>query len=182
MDTDTKNFLINIISGLFTAIVFLYLEKNGFTSLGYIVFGLYLLLVVLIAVNIFRAKKEIKTAPDKQPDDKIEINKKESLDDQLNRAILLHVLKLRGTNEIASAKIIADKMKQDSGVILAHLWKLHNDQFVTFLSTETGGKPPTPDTNFFLSPKAFEVINLSPLPPRPQKPPPRSRKSWVRDW
>jgi hypothetical protein len=108
--------------------------------------------------SLFGGKKEIKAETDKQPDEKIKTNKKESLEDQLKRTILLHILKLRGLNQIASPQNIATQMNQDAGIILAHLNKLHNDQFVTF---QTGGLPPTPDTEFFLSPKAFEIININ---------------------
>jgi hypothetical protein len=67
-------------------------------------------------------------------------------------------LKLRGLNQVASPKNIAAQMKQDAGIVLAHLWKLHNEQFVTFI---TGGKMPTQETDFFLSPKAFEIIEIN---------------------
>jgi len=114
-------------------------------------------LLSLLAVTLFSYKKEIKAKTNKQPDEKIETNKKENLEDQFNRSILLHILKLRSLNQIASPKNIAAKMKQDAGIILAHLNKLHNDQYVTF---QTGGLPPTLDTDFFLSPKAFEIIRI----------------------
>ncbi|MCJ7509049.1 MAG: hypothetical protein MUO85_10050 [candidate division Zixibacteria bacterium] len=115
-------------------------------------------LIAFIVPLLFWRRKEIKPETDKQPDNKIETNKKETLEEQLNRSILLHILKLRGLNQIASPKNIANQMKQDSGIILAHLWKLHNEQFVTFI---TGGLPPTQDTDFFLSPKAFEIIEIN---------------------
>lgn len=114
-------------------------------------------LLSLLAITLASYRKQIKAETDKQPDNKIETNKKETLEEQFNRSILLHILKLRGLNQIASPKNIANQMKQDSGIILAHLWKLHNEQFVTFI---TGGLPPTQDTDFFLSPKAFEIIDI----------------------
>lgn len=114
-------------------------------------------LLSLLAITFFSYPKEIKADTDKKPDNKIETNKKETLEEQLNRSILLHILKLRGLNQIASPQNIANQMKQDSGIILAHLWKLHNEQFVTFI---TGGLPPTLDTDFFLSDKAFEIIKI----------------------
>ena len=117
---------------------------------------LFGLIAFVVSPFVWR-KKEIKKQTDKQPDDKIETNKKESTEDQFNRSILLQVLKLRGLNQIASPQNIAAEIKQDAGIILAHLRKLHNEQFVTFI---TGGLPPTQDTDFFLSPKAFEIIKI----------------------
>jgi hypothetical protein len=162
MNNDIKNFAINVIAGLFTAIVFLYLDKNGLTSLAYVVFGLYVLLIGLIAYKIFRVKKIIKPQADEIPDKTEEINKKENLEDQLNRSILLQILKMRSMNQTASPKNIASEMNQDASIVLAHLNKLHNEQYVTFI---TGGLAPTEETDFFLSPKAFEIINTKDEPP-----------------
>ena len=100
-----------------------------------------------------KSKKTIKLQPDKE----IETKQKQNLDDQLNRSIFIHILKLRGLNRVASAKNIAAKMNQDAGIVLAHLNKLGNDQCVAY---QTGGLPPTLDTDFFLSPKAYEIINI----------------------
>ena len=82
MDTNSKNFFINIISGLFTAIVVLYLDKNGFTSPDYIVFGLYIFLIFLVVVNIFR-KKEIKNIGNPSPDKEIKIYEKQNFQTKL---------------------------------------------------------------------------------------------------
>ena len=137
------------------------------------------LISFVVSLLIWR-KKEIKTKTDNQPNDKIEINKKESLEDQFNRSILLQILKLRGLKQIASPKNIAAEINQDAGIIFAHLNKLHNDQYVTFI---TGDLPPTQDTDFFLSPKAFEIIKLSSLPLKPKMPTRRVISSgWVRGW
>lgn len=157
MDNDIKSFAINVLAGLFTAVVFLYLHENGFTSSGYIVFGLYVALTFLVAFRLWRHRKAPKNVTNTQFNENEDVNEKETLEDQFNRSILLHILKLRGLNQIASPKNIANQMKQGPGIILAHLWKLHNEQFVTFI---TGGLPPTQDTNFFLSPKAFDIIDI----------------------
>lgn len=53
---------------------------------------------------------------------------------------------------------IAKETGMDEGVVLAHLWKYHNEQYVTF---RTGGKQPSLDTTFFLSPKAWECITVA---------------------
>ena len=82
---------------------------------------------------------------------------KGNLKEAFNYSILLHLLKLRGMNQIASALNIAKQMKEDADIVLGYLKKLHNDQFVTF---QTGGLPPTLETDFFLSPKAFEILKI----------------------
>jgi hypothetical protein len=53
---------------------------------------------------------------------------------------------------------IAKEIGMDEGVVLAHLWKYHNEQYVTF---RTGGAQPSIDTTFFLSPKAWECITVA---------------------
>lgn len=88
MNTDIKNFTINVTAGLFTAIVFLYLDKNGFTSLAYVVFGFYVLLLVLTAFTVFRSQKIIKTQTDKNPNTIKETGDKKNPEDQLNRSKL----------------------------------------------------------------------------------------------
>lgn len=180
-------------TGLLLGFVWSYLEKVLPINTKQEVSTLYLMQLVLSALIIILAlsafivflliwrKKEIRTATDKQPDEKIETNKKDTPEDQLNRTILLQVLKLRGLNQVASPKNIATQMNQDTGIVLAHLNKLHNDQYVTF---QTGGSLPTADTDFFLSPKALQIINLSELPQRakPKNPLSRPRSSWVKGW
>jgi hypothetical protein len=79
----------------------------------------------------------------------------------LDQMILETILQLRGMNEVASPKRIAELMNNDMGVVHAHLNKLHNDQYVTFI---TGGKQPTHETDFFLNPKAIESIKLQNSP------------------
>ena len=88
MDNDIKNFAINVTAGLFTAIVFLYLDKNWFTSLAYLVFGFYVLLLALTAFTVFRSKKIFKYQADKNPNTDKEIDSKENLEDQLDRSML----------------------------------------------------------------------------------------------
>ncbi len=53
---------------------------------------------------------------------------------------------------------IAKDTGMDEGIVLAHLWKYHNEQYVTFRS---GGAQPSLDTTFFLSPKAWECITVA---------------------
>jgi len=157
-------------SGVLLGFVWTYLEKvlpiNTKQQLPtmYLVQLLSSAIIIIVALLafvafllIFRGKKEIKSIGNTQHDEKIDIKAKQGLEDQFNRSILLQVLKLRGLNQKASPRNIASQMKQDAEIILAHLNKLHNDQYVTF---QTGGLPPTLDTDFFLSPKAFEIVNI----------------------
>jgi hypothetical protein len=112
----------------------------------------------LLAITIVSYRKEIKKETDTQSHEK-KANKKETLEDKFKCSILLHILKLRGLNQVASPKNIAAKMNQDPDIILAHLRKLHSEQFVTFI---TGGLPPTLDTDFFFGDdKAFEIIKIN---------------------
>lgn len=72
--------------------------------------------------------------------------------------IICNILKLRGANEIASPTNISALMQQDTGVIHALMLQFHNEQYMTF---QTGGAMPSVDTDFFLSPKAFDIVKLT---------------------
>ena len=85
MNNDIKSFLINISAGLLTAIVFLYLDKNGLTSLSYIVFGCYLLFIGLVTYKLVFAKKEIKSNAEKESNDEKQTNKVNYFKAQLNK-------------------------------------------------------------------------------------------------
>ena len=114
-------------------------------------------LLSLLAITILSYRKATPKEPDTQSHEKKEANKKETFEDQFKWSILLHIMKLRGLNQTASPQNIANQMKQDADIVLGYLKNLHNDQFVTF---QTGGLPPTLETNFFLSPKTFEIIDI----------------------
>lgn len=181
-------------TGLLLGFVWTYLEKVLPISTKQELSTIYLIQIVLSAIIvivallafvavllIYRVKEEIKPQADNEPNKTKEINKKESLENQFNRSILLQILKLRGLNQIASPKNIAAEINQDVEIIFAHLVKLHNDQYVTFT---TGGLPPTHDTDFSLGPKAFEIINLSTLPLKPKTMPTRRiiSRGFVSGW
>lgn len=106
--------------------------------------------VLLLVIRHFKAipKKSDETEPGKNNQTQEEVMLKQ---------IILHILKLRGANEPATPKRIAGLMGQDTGIVFAHMWKLHNDQYMTF---QTGGAMPTVDTDFFLSPKAYDIVKL----------------------
>ncbi len=57
----------------------------------------------------------------------------------------------------ATPRQLAKDLGIDEGIMLAHLWKYHNEQYMTFC---TGGKQPDLNTSYFLSPKAWELIQI----------------------
>ena len=71
--------------------------------------------------------------------------------------ILASVAKYRSQNLEATPKRIAADLALDPDIVLAHMWKYHNEQFITFNS---GGAKPDINTSFFLSPKAWEFIAI----------------------
>jgi hypothetical protein len=107
-------------------------------------------IVLLLTVRHFKSPQK---QPNKEETKKINQTQEEVMLEQ----IILHILRLRGANETASPKKIAELMGQDTGVIFAYMWKLHNEQYMTF---QTGGAMPTVDTDFFLSPKAYGMVKL----------------------
>lgn len=65
--------------------------------------------------------------------------------------ILALIAKYHSQNDTATPKRIAADLSLDPEVTLAHMWKYHNEQFITFAN---GGKKPDVNTPFFLSPSA----------------------------
>jgi len=57
----------------------------------------------------------------------------------------------------ATPRKIAGDLGEDQDLILAYMWKYHNEQYITF---RNDGRRPELDTAFFLSPKAWEVIRI----------------------
>ncbi len=163
MDTDIKNFTINSLSGLLTAIVVIYLDKNGLTSLAYVVFGLYMLFLISVAIKFHKSHKTTQPINNQikdKADEKENTDIKQSFEEQLTYEILFHILQIKGMSQRATPRILASTLDYKPSLILSHLHDLHNDQYVTFYSSETDGKPPDLDTDFFVSPKAFEIIKI----------------------
>jgi len=71
--------------------------------------------------------------------------------------ILALIVKYHSQEISATPRRIASDLAMDADVILALMWKYHNDQFFTF---QNDGKRPELDTPFFLSHKAWEVIKI----------------------
>lgn len=131
----------------------IYLVQLGVSAVTIIV----ALSIVIVLFIIWRSEETRKDTIGRQPDKEKKTKQIEDLGDQFDSSILMHILKLRGLNQVASAKNIAVQMNQDAGLILTHLNKLHNDQFVTF---QTGGRPPTLDTDFFLTHMALGFTSI----------------------
>ncbi len=79
-----------------------------------------------------------------------------NLDDLFIKVLIL-VATYHSQEIPATPKRIAEDIGFDPEITLAHMWKYHNDQFVTFCS---GGAKPDINTSFFLSPKAWQCIKI----------------------
>lgn len=77
--------------------------------------------------------------------------------DETLHKILPLIAKYHSQEIPATPRKLAKELEIDEGIMLAHLWKYHNEQYMTF---RTGGKQPDLDTSFFLSPKAWELIKI----------------------
>ena len=72
-------------------------------------------------------------------------------------SILTLIAKYHSQNDAATPKRIAADLTLDPEVTLAHMWKYHNEQFITFTN---GGRKPDVNTPFFLSPNAWQHIKV----------------------
>lgn len=80
----------------------------------------------------------------------------------LNRAeplssILASIAKYHSQEIPATPRRIASDLEMNPEIVLAFMWKYHNEQFVTF---RNGGNRPELDTPFILSPKAWDAIKI----------------------
>jgi len=80
----------------------------------------------------------------------------------LNRAdpllsILSLVARYHSLEEKATPRRIAAELGLDPEITLAHMWKYHNEKYITF---RNDGKRPELDTSFFLSPRAWRIIKV----------------------
>lgn len=80
----------------------------------------------------------------------------ENLDDLFIKVLIL-VAQFHSQEIPATPNLIAKEIGLDPELTLAHMWKYHNEQFITFRS---GGAKPDTNTAFFLSPKAWQCIKL----------------------
>jgi len=79
MDNNKTNFAISMIAGLFTTIIGIYLERSGFITAAYLIIGLSMLILILLAINFFLWKKQQKQGINKTPSDNIETKIKQNL-------------------------------------------------------------------------------------------------------
>jgi hypothetical protein len=161
------------IIGLLLVFVWTYLEKvlpiNTKQELPTIyliqfVSSAIIIIVALSAFSVFllvwRFKEKPEDVINKQPNEENNRDIKQSFEEQLTYEILSHILQIKGLSQRATPRILASALDYKPELILSHLNDLHNAQFVTFYSSETDGKSPNLDTDFFLSPKAFEIIKI----------------------
>jgi len=73
-------------------------------------------------------------------------------------SILALIAKNRSQEIPATPKRIAAELRLDQNIVLAHMRKYHNEQYMSF---QTGGAEPTIDTPFFLSAKAWKCIAVA---------------------
>lgn len=74
-------------------------------------------------------------------------------------SILALVAKCHSQNIAATPTFISAELGLDPELTLAHVWKYHNEQFITFNSANGGGRPDV-NTPFFLSPAAWQRIEV----------------------
>ncbi len=97
--------------------------------------------------------------PDEQNSNVAEIDKTSNVNhkEELFYKILTSIAKYHSQEIPATPEIIGKDIALDSEITLAYMWKYHNEQYITF---RTGGKKPSIETPFFLSPKALEEIQI----------------------
>lgn len=83
-------------------------------------------------------------------------SKIEKFDDLFIKVLIL-VATYHSQEIPATPKRIAEDIGLDPEITLAHMWKYHNDQFITFCSA---GAKPNINTSFILSPKAWQCIKI----------------------
>ena len=159
MNEVVKNAALNIGAGVASSIVFVYLEREGFTRPAYIVFAAYLAAVGLVFVRAVRSRPpaiSAKSHPQAQVDNDVDLDPNEKKGG-IFHSILILVAKYHSQNIEATPARIAADLSLDPEVTLAYMWKYHNEQFITF---PNGGKKPDLNTPFFLSPNAWQHIKV----------------------
>ena len=109
--------------------------------------------------------QENKEASDREPiktlteNHEAERQSKVKADLDVFHGILALIAKYHSQEIPATPRRIATDLGLDPEITLAHMWKYHNEQFISF---RNDGKRPELDTLFFLSPKAWEHIKVVP--------------------
>ena len=74
-------------------------------------------------------------------------------------AVLGKIAELHSQEIPATPSRLATDLSIDPEILLAHMWKFHNEQYITY---RNDGKRPELDTSFILSPKAWQKIKIIP--------------------
>lgn len=119
-----------------------------------ITLSLLSLLFLLLIVHLLHFNKTSKSNSD-QPE--IESATDVAASYNIEISILTQIIKLRALNQTANPAVIAKNISSEAQIVLANLNKLHNEQQVTYI---TGGKPPTIETDFFISPKGLDRVSF----------------------
>lgn len=112
------------------------------------------------ALNDQQDKKPLHHQPVESPAVNQEGERDESTaEPEILHRILALIAKYHSQNDTATPKRIAADMSLDPELTLAHMWKYHNEQFITFNCVNGGGRPDV-NTPFFLSPAAWQHIKV----------------------
>lgn len=159
MSEQIKGQLLNTFTGIISGLVVIFLDKQGLASPAYIVFGLYICVSILVLIKHIKTGK-ISTdsiKPEQEKPNIIENKELNNTEDNILYNILSLIVKCHSLEIPAPPKQIAGDLNIDTGVLIAYMTKYNNAQLITFRSN---GKPPDSDTAFFLSPKAWELIQI----------------------
>lgn len=159
MSEQIKGQLLNTFTGIISGLVVIFLDKNGLTSPVYIVFGLYIFVSVMVLIKHIKAEKitENSVKQEQKTSNNVEYNEQKNTKNEVLHNVLSLIAKYQSQEIPVTPRKLAKELEIDEGIMLAHLCKYHNEQYMTF---RTGGKKPDLDTSFFLSPKAWELIKI----------------------
>ena len=118
-----------------------------------IVFSFGTLLVLVLVLHHHRRVRERDISNEADPVNAIEIDRADPL-----LAILAVIARNYSQELPTTPRTIAAEIKMNEDIVLAFMWKYHNEQYMTFRS---GGAAPTVNTSFFLSPKAWDCIKVA---------------------
>lgn len=79
------------------------------------------------------------------------------LTNQLDDQIMFNILKIKGSNQRATPNVIAKEIDSTPEIVLAHLNEMHEKLLTSFITKES---PPSFDTDFFLTEKAYMHIDI----------------------
>lgn len=107
----------------------------------------------VVLVLVLRYLREVKLNPKSAFLQQINLDRGEPL-----LSILAVIARNYSQEMETTPKAIAAELAIDENVVLAHMRKYHNEQYITYRS---GGAEPTIDTPFFLNAKAWKCITVA---------------------